>query len=268
MENQQVQATNSHQEQQIGAETEHTNEGGQSQMQQAADGSPQVKQLQAFQGAANQSAQVGQLMQLQSAANQRSGQAGQMRSAAPVQLTSGPLQLKTAYAKLTPQGGFSKKHLHAEASPELAAAQLVARKYRGWQSYTSTHTVIPKDKFPEAAKVQSIGVGNKSTNALKAITYQSIASDAKVKTAGSEWSLISKNTAKSPAVAGNVSELGAVEKHSNGSGKVDCEYEMSVNHLAGDDKGLNPTTVAWDGTDYNVTINGATTTLSQATVEQ
>lgn len=269
MENQKIESQHAHEDQQLGHESENERSGGQSEIQEAADDSSQVKQLQAYQNGANQSSQVTQLMQLQSSANQRSSNAGQMRSAPPVQLTSGPLQLKPKYAKLNPQSNFSKKHLHSSASQSLAAAQLVARKYRGWQSSTSKHTVIPKGSFPGAWQVPAIGTGYKTSKPLTTVGYQYIASDPEEVTAGSEWTVNSKTTAKNPSVAGTVSALGSTESHSNGSGNVNCDYEMSVNHLAGaGDQGLNPTTVEWDGTDYKVTVSGNESTFAKATVEQ
>lgn len=179
-------------------------------------------------------------------------------------------QLKPKYALLAPLAGFTRKHLNANPSPELCSAMLVARKYRGWMSDAPAHTLIESAVFPGAWQVPAIGAGNKKTNPLTVIDRQCIASDPAVVTAGSDWTVNSKNSARNPAVGGNVVAVAPAQGH-NGAANVPCSWSMAVNHLEGaEDKGITPTTVHWDAINSVYTVKAGTSaarTFAQATVE-
>ena len=180
-------------------------------------------------------------------------------------------QLKPQYALLAPQPAFAAKHLSANPSVELCSAMLVARKYRGWQNDGPAHTLIDSAVFPGAWQVPSISAGYKKTNELSVIQYQHIASDPAVVTAGSDWTVNSKLTARNPALGGNVTAVAPAQGH-NGSANVPCSWSMAVNHLVGaEDKGITRTTVRWNaGTnEYTVKPDGSPAkVLPQATVHQ
>lgn len=179
-------------------------------------------------------------------------------------------QRKPQYARLVPQADFADKHLNANPSIELCSAMLVARKYRGWKGVASKHTIINGAVFPGAWRVPDAGAGYKTTQALKGIERQFIASDPAVVTAGTDWTVKSKNTVRSPAVSGNVVAI-APTMASNGAADMSCSWQMSVDHLAGAaDSGETLTKVHWDGVNSQYRVQAGTDavkTMAQATVE-